>query len=211
MNNSLSITVVITLLTAVTSVYAFSNPELQARWMMNPFAVSRRKEYYRMLSSGLIHQDWMHLLFNMLAFYLFGERVEYLYKMIFGPQLGGLAFLGLYVLGVVISDLPTYFKYRDYPHYNSLGASGGVSAVVFASILFTPTQPICLYAILCLPGFVFAVLYILYSVQMSRQGGDNINHDAHLYGAIFGAVFTIVLYPPVVLMFIRALAEWRIF
>jgi membrane associated rhomboid family serine protease len=152
----------------------------------------------------------MHLFFNMFALYFFGDVIEQTYQMAFG-ELGIVLYIGLYVLGIIASDIPTYLKHRNHPHYNSLGASGGVSAVVFASILFYPTQRICVYFVFCLPSFIFGALYMLYSYMQAKKGGDYINHDAHLFGALFGIVFSIITIPSSIVQFFEQVAGWRLF
>jgi membrane associated rhomboid family serine protease len=206
----MSITLIIIVITVLASFYAWNNESVFQKWILNPYTVNRRNEYHRMLTSGLIHKDYMHLFFNMLAMFFFGELIEQTYVESFG-QMGALLYIGLYVLGIIASDLPTYLKHKNHPHYNSLGASGGVSSVVFSYILFYPTREICLYFILCLPSFIFGALYMLYSYMQAKKGGDYINHDAHLFGAIFGIVFNIVIMPSVALHFFNEVAGWRLF
>jgi len=114
-------------------------------------------------------------------------------------------------MGIVISDIPSFLKYKDSPYYNALGASGGVSSILFSFIIFYPTQDICLYGLLCFPGFLWGALYIIYTVYMGKRQGDNINHDAHLYGGLFGIVFTIITVPGVVPAFFEQLKNLSIF
>ncbi len=206
---NISITLIIVLITVAASFYAWNNPSIQARWMMNPYGIDKRNQYYRFLTSGFIHADMMHLGFNMFTFFFFGGLIEKIFTIYFGATLGGIYFVMLYVLGIIISDIPSFLKNRNNYQYNALGASGGVSSVIFACILFNPLSPICLYGIFCLPGFVIGVLYLVYSATMSRGQGDNINHDAHLYGALFGILFSIAIMPQVVPSFFRQLGEWK--
>lgn len=126
-------------------------------------------------------------------------------------SVGIVLYIALYILGIIISDVPTYLKHKDHAYYNALGASGGVASVLFSFILFDPTRKLYLYGILGLPGIVWAGLYILYSAYMGKRGGDNINHDAHLYGGLFGIVFTIIIYPKVLLHFIEQLKGLSLF
>jgi len=121
-----------------------------------------------------------------------------------------LYFAALYLGGIIVSDIPTQIKHRNNPGYSSLGASGGVSAIVFCFILFFPTQKLCIFLILCLPGFLLAILYLIYSWYMAKNQRDNINHDAHFYGAIYGAVFSIIYEPRVVLSFIDGILNFRL-
>lgn len=207
----MSITVIIIAITVIASIYAWNNPERYQRWMMNPYKVVTKNQYDRLILSGFIHADYMHLFFNMFTLYFFGETLEFVYGQLLGNTLGGIAFVGMYLLGIIISDLPTLRKHKANPYYNALGASGGVSAVVFGSILFFPTNQLCLYGFICLPGFIFAALYMIYSYYMSKKGNDAINHDAHLYGAVFGIFSSILLSPPVIIHFFEEILSFRLF
>lgn len=170
---------------------AFNSQEVLSKTIMWPYGVKRYNQYYRFITSGFIHADFMHLFFNMFTLFFFGQNVEIIFTK---AGLGGaIAYLALYFLGLIVSDIPTYLKQKDNYHYHCLGASGAVSAVVFAAIIFNPWGKIYLYGAIGISAFIYAVLYIVYCVTMSRRGGDNINHDAHLWGSLFGLVFTIIL------------------
>jgi len=185
------VTLVLIAVNVILSLIAMNNQDLLSKMIMWPYGVKRYNQYYRFITSGFIHADYMHLFFNMFTLFFFGKAVE-IYFSYYG--LGGtISYLVLYFLGLIISDLPTYFKQKDNYHYHCLGASGAVSAVVFAAIVFNPWSSIYLYGALKISAFLYAVLYIFYCVYMSKRGGDNINHDAHLWGALFGLVFTIAL------------------
>jgi len=125
--------------------------------------------------------------------------------------MGTVYFIAMYILGVIVSDIPTLFKHKNNHAYNSLGASGAVSAVIFGCILFQPLQKICLYGVLCFPGFILGAIYLIYSYQSSKRSKDKINHDAHLYGALFGLVFCIVLYPDSIGLFVEQMKTWKLF
>ena len=125
--------------------------------------------------------------------------------------MGSVLYIAFYLLGIIVSDIPTYLKKRHTPNYSALGASGGVSAVVFSSILFYPMADLCLYAILCLPGFIWGAIYLIYSYYSGKKAGDHINHDAHLYGALFGIIFTILIYPSVIPLFFEQLKHFQLF
>lgn len=206
----MNVTYIILAVTVLVSLYAFGQNDGQRKMIMNPYLAYHRKQYYRFITSGLIHQDHMHLIFNMLALYFFGPIVEMVFTAIFGSA-GPVYFVLLYVLALVASDIPSFFKYRNIPGYNSLGASGAVSAVVFAFILFLPLEKINLYYFIPIPGFILGALYLIYSYYQGRKGGDNINHDAHMYGALFGVIFCVVMYPPSLLNFFEQLKEFRVF
>lgn len=180
------------------------------RWIMNPYQVAQRGQYYRLLTSGFLHADWGHLFFNMFSLYIFGGFIEQLFGMLFTTS-APIYLVGFYLVAILVSDIPSFLKHRNDPGYNSLGASGGVSAVIFATILYSPLTSICLYFALCVPGFIFGALYLAYSYYESRRGVGNVNHDAHFYGALFGIIFMIVVYPPSLTNFFQQVAEWRMF
>lgn len=204
------ITYVVIGVTVLISYFAFKSPTLLASLIMNPYYTNTKQQYYRFVTSGFIHKDYSHLLWNMFSFFFFGTAIERQFQAMFG-SLGGVYFLALYLLAIVVSDIPTYLKHRDNPNYNSLGASGGVSAVIFAYIIFEPLSWICIYIALCMPGFILGGLYIIFSWYQGRRANDNINHDAHLYGALFGLIFCIVMAPSSIANFIEQLKNWRIF
>lgn len=207
----MSLTLIIVIATSLISYYAWQNQSLTQKWIFNPYSVQKYNQYYRFITSGLLHSGWIHLLFNMLVLYMFGKQVEDIFGMIYGPVVGKIIFGGLYFFGIIVSDIPTYFKHRNAAYYNALGASGGVSSVLFSFILFDPNQQLCLYGLVCFPGIVWAVLYIVYSYYMGKKGSDNINHDAHLYGGLFGVAYTILVYPSVIPHFIEQLKNFQLF
>lgn len=206
----MDVTIVIIVITVIISIMAWNNYSLMDRWILNPYQVSNRGQYYRLLTSGFLHADWGHLLFNMLSLYFFGRFMEQVFGLLFGPT-GPIYFLGFYLVSIIISDIPSFLKHRNNAGYNSLGASGGVSAIVFAGILFSPLTDICLYFAFCIPGFIFGVLYLGYSYYEARRGASNVNHDAHFWGALCGVLFMIVVYPPVLPRFFEQIATWRLF
>ena len=196
-------------LTVAISAYAWSNRDLLEAWIMEPYVIARNGQWYRLLTSGFLHADWSHLLFNMFAFYSFSPVVLGTLARVHGATMGLGLFLLLYLGGIIVSDLPTYFKHRDDRHYRSLGASGGVAAIVFASILFYPTGKIGILFLppeLGIPSFLFGFLYLAYSYYMARRQGDGINHDAHFYGALYGVLLTLALVPGVLPLFIQQIA-----
>jgi membrane associated rhomboid family serine protease len=205
----MNVSLIIIAITVVVSFYAFSNQEVMRRFIMNPYLVKTRRQYYRFISSGFLHKDHIHLIFNMIALYFFGPIVETIFTTIFG-QLGSVYFVILYLISMVVADIPSYFKHANNPGYNSLGASGAVSAVVFAFILFLPLERICIYFVICINGFILGIIYLIYSYYQGRKGGDLINHDAHFYGAVFGLIFCIILYPRSIFIFWEQLRMFEI-
>ncbi len=158
-------------------------------------AIAQRKQYYRFLSHGFIHADIIHLAFNMIALYSFGEAVEkmlYSHDCLFGSK-GKLFYIILYVGGLIIASIPDYLRHKNNYNFRSLGASGAVSGVVFAAIALLPQLPIRFFFIpIDIPGYVFALLYLVISAYLDKRGGGNINHSAHFWGAAFGFIFTFV-------------------
>lgn len=207
----ISITVMLIILTALTSFNGINNATFLERWMFIPYKIKHDKEWYRFISSGFIHKDYMHLLFNMFTFYFFGGVVEQILAYKFGLVIGGIVFVLFYLMGIVISSIPTYLKNQDNSYYRALGASGGTAATVFASIIILPLSDICLFGILCLPGFLLGILFLLYSYFKGKNQDDAINHDAHLYGAIFGIVFILIVSPGSAITFVNEVMSYRPF
>ncbi|WP_128547125.1 rhomboid family intramembrane serine protease [Larkinella soli] len=203
-------TLAIILITTLISLYAWRNERFLDSWVLNPQKVLRGGQWYRLLTSGFVHADFGHLIFNMISLYFFGRLIEQVFGMLFGAG-GPLYLLIFYLVAIVVSDLPTLIRQRNRSNYNSLGASGGVSALLFAAILFQPTEKIYLYGAIGVPGFIFGAMYMAYSFYESRRGGGTINHDAHLYGAIFGVLVIVLIYPPVIPFFIEQISNWRLF
>lgn len=180
----LSITLIIVVITVLVSIGAFNNQKIMDDLIFHPPAVSQRNQWYRFFSAGLVHADVTHLAFNMISLYLFGRFVEQAFLGLFAEK-GKLLFLAMYILALPVSLLPTYFKNRHNYHYYGLGASGAVSAVVFAGLLLAPTIRVGFFLLPpIIPGYVFAPLYVIISVVLARKGGDNINHSAHIWGLL---------------------------
>lgn len=194
-------------ITVIVSVMAFSNPSLLNRLQFNAYAIKHYKQGYRFFTYALVHASWAHLAINMFVFWSFGRLVYALYQYHFG-NLGILYFLLLYIGGVMFSVLVDFGRHKDHEWYNAVGASGAVSAVVFASIILYPAGGIYLFFIpIEIPSPIFGLLYLIYSVYMSRRGQDNIGHDAHFWGAVFGIVLTIALKPVLFLDFINEMGN----
>ena len=192
------ITVIIIAITCIVSILCFNGTLNGNKLIFNAYQVWHRKEWYRMLTSGIIHSGWGHLFFNMLTLYFFGRVVEQYFSAAFGGVLGTVLYVVLYVSALAISSLGDLVKYRDNWNYNALGASGAVSAVLFASILFAPKMGIYIYLIpIPVPGYIFAPLYLLYCWYMAKRNMDNIGHTAHFWGAVYGMLFPIICKPDV--------------
>ena len=196
------VTLIIIAVTCVLSVIGFSNPRLVDRLILWPPAVTRGKEYWRLASCGLIHADVPHLAFNMITLYFFGGFMERFYA----GYIGAFGFALFYAGALVVSSLPSYLGHRDDSRYRSLGASGAVSAVLFAFILLRPWTTIIVFVV-PVPAIIYAVLYLAYTFYMERQSTDNINHSAHLWGALYGVVVTILIEPRVLGAFFQQLMQ----
>jgi membrane associated rhomboid family serine protease len=196
----LSMTLVIIIITIILSFGAFSNQKMINDLVFWPPMIKQRHQYYRFISSGFIHADWMHLLFNMITFYSFGQIME----IFFVAKIGKAGYLLFYLGGIILSEVPSYIKHLNNYQYRSLGASGAVSAILFSFILLAPWQTLYIF-IFPLPAIIFAVLYFIYTAYMNKKGGDLINHSAHLWGGIYGILFTIILDPGVIVHFLQQL------
>lgn len=185
----MTITLSIVLLTALISFSAFRNERLLEDLIFYPPAITRRKQWYRFFTCGLIHADFTHLIFNMISLYAFGQFVEDGFRGIFQEK-GKLLYLSMYLLALPVCLLPTFQRHRHNYHYRSLGASGAVSAVVFAGLMIAPTIEVGFFFIPpIIPGFVFGPAYLVISAILDRNGSAFINHSAHLWGALFGIAF----------------------
>lgn len=195
-------TIIIILVTGLISWLAFKDNRWFTELILWPPAIKRGKQYYRLVSYGFIHADMSHLLFNMITLYFFGSLIE---QFVSG-YIGVFGFVAFYLSAIVVSILPTYIRNVDNPEYRSLGASGAVSAVLFAFVLLQPWSLILVFFVPC-PAIVYAVLYIAYSIYMDRKGSDNINHSAHLWGAAYGVLFLLCMEPRLTGTFLEQLSS----
>lgn len=195
------ITLALIAVTCIVSISAFGNPRLLEALVLWPPAITRRHQYWRLLSYGLVHADGTHLFFNMFTLFFFGRAMENLYAQYLGP----FGFALFYAGGLLVSILPSWWMHRRDPNYRSLGASGAVSAVLFAFILLQPWAMIFVFFV-PLPAILYAVAYIAYSIWMDHTGGrDHVNHSAHMWGGAYGVLFTVFMEPRVVLLFVDQL------
>ncbi len=180
-------TFLIIAITVGISLWAFSNQKLMTDLLLWPARMHNPAQYYRLLTAGFVHADTMHLVFNMITFYFFAGLLE--------AEIGTARFIILYLVGIIVSSLPSYFKKKNDPAYRSLGASGGVSAIIFATIYLSPWNKIYLFFAIGMPSIIFAVLYLAYTGYLARKGTGIINHDAHLWGSLFGFAFMLIVDP----------------
>ena len=173
---------------AVSLLGIYGAPQVIERNLFRPYWFQRRGEYWTAITSGFVHADLTHLLFNMITFYFFAFPLE--------RTIGPMRLLALYLIALVLSNFGTWRKHRNDPDYASLGASGAISAVLFAYIVYYPTQSLIIFPIpLPIPAPVFAVLYLGYTWYSARQARGRINHDAHLDGALTGLAFVAITEP----------------
>ena len=181
-------------ITAFISYMGFQNRDLMTKLQFNAAKIIQEKEYYRLVTHAFIHANWSHLIINMLVLYFFGPHIENYFGYYFGNKATAF-YLLLYIGGILTSNLWGLVKNTNNYYYNAVGASGAVSAVVFAFIFFDPLQKLLLFFIVPIPAILFAIGYLLYSYQMSKQKNDNVAHDAHFLGSVFGFIFPILLKP----------------
>jgi membrane associated rhomboid family serine protease len=189
-------------LTILMSLMAFNQPIFFEKCLFRPYAIKHQQQYWRWVSGGFTHADYGHLIVNMLSFYFFAEYVQTYYDDLL-PLPAGILFAFFYLLAIVMSSMFDYYRYQDQFAYSALGASGAVAAVIFSFILFNPFQSIYLYYVIKIPAWLFGVLYLFYEYKMAQKGRDNIGHNAHFFGAIFGFFFPIILKPQLALMFVQ--------
>ena len=194
------LTIAILAVTCLVSWMAFKDQKLMQRLLLWPPAVQKKHEYWRLLSYGLVHADFQHLLFNMITLFFFGRVLEGF----FARYLGSFGLLWFYLGGLLVSILPTYIKNRNNANYHSLGASGAVSAVLFSFILLSPWSMIIVFVI-PVPAILYAVAFLGYSIYMDHRGGGHVNHSAHSWGAAYGVLFTVIMEPRVTVGFVQQL------
>ena len=183
MNIQISVAFVILVITVGLSLAGlYGSPKIIERNLFRPYYLLRRKQYDTVITSGFVHADLMHLIFNMLTFYFFAFGLE--------RWIGSVRFALLYLVGLLVSHAGTYYKQKNNPEYASLGASGAISAVLFAAIVYNPDQSLFIIPIpVPIPAPLFALGYLAYSWYASKNPHGRINHDAHLGGAVAGLLF----------------------
>jgi len=201
----MTLSIAIIILTCLVSITSFSRHNSIDELSMWPYMIKEKNQYYRFITSGFVHADYMHLAFNMITLFFFGRYIESMFQQLFG---GKLYFLLFYIIALIVSDIPSYIKNKNNPGYRSIGASGAVSAVLFAFILVQPWTTIYIF-VLPVPAIIYGVLFLGYSVYMAKRGGDGINHDAHFWGAVVGVVFPLALKPELAGHFLQQLTNFN--
>lgn len=194
-------TITLIIITVIVSLFAFSNQRMMSRLIFWPPAM-QRGQYDRFITYGFVHADAMHLLFNMITLFSFGPLIEKIYR----PFLYDMGFVLFYVGGLIFSILPSYLKHKNNFQWSSLGASGAISAILFTYILINPWNWILVFFI-PVPAIGFAFLYLGYTIWSNKQNNSNINHSAHLWGALYGVVVTILIEPRIIGHFLNALSH----
>lgn len=187
-------TIILIAITIAVSYAAFKSPKLMENLQFNASKIYHKNEYHRLITHAFVHANWEHLFVNMIVLFSFGQAIEMYFKYNFGNNHILYYFL-LYFGGILTSNLYALIKHRNNYFYNSVGASGAVASVLFAAIFFDPWHKILFFYVLPIPGIIFAALYLVYSYQMSIKQKDNVAHDAHFLGALFGFIFPILINP----------------
>lgn len=199
----MSFTIIIVVVTCVVSLSVMNNPVYKDKLLFHPMTIKHRRQWYRFLSSGFIHADIPHLAINMFVLWSFGTAIEtYFFPQVFG-DLAIPYFFAVYFGGIIVASIPSYLRHHNNPRYAALGASGGVSSVVFAVILFAPWENLYLYGIVAIPQIIAGVLYLAYSWYQDKKSNDNIGHMAHFVGAVWGFAFTVMIEPRLLTRFVQ--------
>lgn len=200
------VTYVILFVTCAVSLLYMQNEEFKRKFMFNAYAIRHRGEWWRFFTGALLHADGMHLLFNMMTLYFFGEAVEdtfngktsingHIHHELFGPGKGSLMFLLMYVTAIPLSSMFSYFKHKNNAYYNALGASGAVSAVVYTFILLAPLSQLSIFFAIPVTAWIYGILYLIISWVLARRNVGNIGHDAHFFGSVYGFLFPLIFFP----------------
>lgn len=189
----ISVTLIIILFTSLISFQGFNNYNLIDRLKHSPSREADGKEYYRLLTSGFLHADWVHLLINMFVLYSFGNYIESYIISIFGNPAGKIIYLAMYLLNIIIANIPTMVRQRHNPSFSSIGASGAVSGIIFIFILLNPWAILYLFFIIPVPAIIAGIGYLIYSSYAANKGHGRLDHSAHFAGAIAGMLMIIIL------------------
>jgi len=204
MPTTITMTLVLVAITVAISIAGFNNLRVIESLIFSPLAVLRNRDWHRLVTYGFIHADGTHLLFNMVTLFFFGPQVEAALV----PRIGSAGYILFYLAALVVSILPSMWRHRNDAKWLSLGASGAVTAVLFAFILLRPWAMIVVFVV-PMPAILYAVVYVAYTIWADRRQRDRVNHSAHLWGAAFGVLFMVALSPRIVPAFLDALAHPR--
>lgn len=195
--------------TVLVSLLYMQNQEFKNKFMFNAYAIKQRNEWWRWFTHAVLHADGFHLLFNMMTLYFFGPSIEEVFNdgRFFGPGKGSLMFFLMYVSAIPVSSAYSFFKHKNNPYYNALGASGAVSAVIYTFILFAPTSNIYIFAAIPMPCWLYGILYLVISWTLARRNVGNIGHDAHFFGSVYGIIFPLVFFPFLAERFVSLLIQ----
>ena len=200
----MSVNIIIIFSIAAVSFLGFSNQTLFLKFLFKPNSILKDKEWYRFISSAWLHADYMHLFVNLFVLYSFGNFLEYFLNMYYEEQ-SSVLYLFLFLGSTVVSHIPSYVKHKSNINYQAVGASGGVSGILFAYILINPLSMLELYLFIPIPAIVFGILYLWYSYYMSKKNMDNIGHEAHIYGALGGMILITIIKPGIWVSFFNQL------
>ncbi|RLD46405.1 MAG: rhomboid family intramembrane serine protease [Bacteroidetes bacterium] len=195
--------IIIIAITSLISIIAFKDRGLFHKLLFSPYIIRRNKQFYRFVTYGFLHGDYMHLFVNMFVLFSFGRAILIYFNHYLPNNNTNLLFLELYFGGLILSSVFDYFKHKDNYGYSAVGASGAVSAVLFSTIFFAPMQPVYFFGVLPIPGIIFGGLYLFYEYKMSKKNNDNIGHAAHISGAIFGLIFPLLIKTELIQVFIN--------
>lgn len=190
-----TLTLIIIIFTGLISYQAFNDSGLRSKYLMHPASVHEFGQWYRFITSGFLHGSWMHLGVNMYVLWAFGENLEFIFMSYFGDLTGRIAYVILYLGAIIVGSLPLYFKHYNNQYYSALGASGGVSGILFALIVISPWSNLqfIFLPFIDIPFVVFGIGYLVYESYQNKKGTGKIAHDAHIWGAIFGLVGVIAI------------------
>ena len=203
----MSTTLLLIILTGLISYRAFNDQQTFLRLKHYPYGEKRTKEYYRWLTAGFVHANWLHFGLNMYVLYLFGDIVEKFFVLSFGDFRGRTFYILIYLITIVLANMPTFYRHRDNPAFASIGASGAVSGILFIFVLLYPWSTLLLFFVIPMPAIVLAVLFLAYSSWASRHSNDRIDHMGHFYGAIFGVLLTIAVKPDIIQIFLYQIKQ----
>jgi membrane associated rhomboid family serine protease len=207
---TLTMNTIIIIVTCIVSYIAFSDNYMKERYLYSPYQIQKRGEYYRFITGGFLHAHFPHLLFNMLGLYFFGRYIEVIFQIHWEHlQLGSLLYGLFYLSAIAVAGLPAYYNNRYFVGYRALGASGAVSAVIFSFILLNPWGGLEIFFI-PMPAIVYGGLYLWYSYYMLHHGNDNIGHDAHFFGGVYGFGFLAAMNPTWLFEFFQKLLHWEV-